>query len=160
MLNTLGFIVVLSATALAVSLATAEASPSTAALISQGELRLQQNDIDGAITTLTRATDQAPNSSLAHTRLGGAYLLAQRYDDAIAQFQQAIGQDANNAAAFIGMGIAYLHSGRLEAAKAALGEAKRIDPDKTTQIDDLIARIDQRATESPHEQSKGRALAQ
>ena len=67
---------------------------------------------------------------------------------AIDQFQQAIGLDADNASAFIGMGIAYLHSDRLSAAKAALGEARRLDPDKAPQIDDLISRIDQRSGES------------
>jgi len=46
------------------------------------------------------------------------------------------------------MGIAYLHSDRLSAAKAALGEARRLDPDKAAQIDDLISRINQRSGES------------
>ncbi|MGB5736944.1 MAG: tetratricopeptide repeat protein [Thiohalocapsa sp.] len=123
----------------------------TATLISQGELQLQNNDIDGAIATLTKAIEQEPNSSLAHTRLGGAYLLGQRYDNAIGQFQQAIGLDANNASAFIGMGIAYLHSNRLGAAKAALGEGKRLAPDTANQIDDLINRVEQRSGVPPHQ---------
>jgi len=41
------------------------------------------------------------------------------------------------------MGIAHLHLGRLGAAKAALDEAKRIDPNNASHIDDLISRIQQ-----------------
>ena len=78
-------------------------------------------------------------------------MLGQRYDNAISQFQQAIGLDANNASAFIGMGIAYLHSNRLGAAKAALGEAKRLVPDKANQIDDLINRVEQRSGVPSHQ---------
>ena len=148
MRKTIGLITAMTLALLSSALPADEAPVTTAILISKGELQLQNNDIDGAIATLTSAVAEEPESSLAHTRLGGAYLLGQRYDDAIDQFQQAIGLDANNASAFIGMGVAYLHSGRLGAAKAALGEAKRIDPEKTPQIDDLISRIDQRSGES------------
>ena len=145
MRKTIGLMTAVTLVLLSSALPADEAPVNTATLISKGELQLQNNDIDGAITTLTSAVANEPGSSLAHTRLGGAYLLGQRYDDAIDQFQQAIGLDADNASAFIGMGVAYLHSGRLGAAKAALGEAKRIDPAKTPQIDDLISRIDQRS---------------
>ncbi|MGB5831564.1 MAG: tetratricopeptide repeat protein [Thiohalocapsa sp.] len=150
MLKTLRVVTAFTLVLLTVALTAAEAPVATTDLISQGEQQLKENDIDGAIATLTTAVDQEPDSSLAHTRLAGAYLLGQRHGEAIDQFQQAISLDTNNAAAFIGMGIAYLHSGQFGAAKAALGGAKRLDPGKTEQIDELIARIDQRGAASPH----------
>jgi tetratricopeptide (TPR) repeat protein len=107
-------------------------------LIARGESQLQQNDIDAAIETLRRAVAAHPDSSLARTRLGGAYLLAQDYDGAIGQFQRAIGADPENAAAFIGMGLAYLHSARPGPARAALTEAKRIDPTRRAEIDAVL----------------------
>jgi len=119
--------------------------PPIAALIAEGEQQMQQQDIAGAIETLRRAVAADPNSSLAHTRLGGAYLLNSQYDPAIEQFQRAISADATNADAFIGMAVAYLHSGRMGLAKAALEEAKRVDPSKGERIDQVMDWIDQRA---------------
>ena len=128
---------------------TAPADPiSTDDLISKGEAQLQQGDLPSAIETLTAAVKREPGSSLARTRLGGAYLLDQQYTPAIDQFQQAISADADNAPAFIGMGIAYLHSGRFGLAKAALDEAKRIDPNKAKEIDEVQAKIDARMQSS------------
>ncbi len=113
-------------------------------LIVRGETQMQAQDIAGAIATLTRAIEMAPESSLAHTRLGGAYLLDQQYDAAIVQFQQAISADGNNANAFVGMAVAYLHSDRVELAKAALLEAKRVDPSKAASINETLELIEQR----------------
>lgn len=145
MRKTIGLVMAMTLALPSIALPAEEAPATTTTLIGRGELQLKNNDIDGAITTLIGAVANEPGSSLAHTRLGGAYLLAQRYDDAIDQFQQAISLETRNASAFIGMGVAYLHSNRLGAAKAALGEARRLDPDKAAQIDDLISRIDQRS---------------
>jgi Flp pilus assembly protein TadD len=86
-----------------------------------------------------------PASSRAQTRLGGALLLKQQNAAAIDAFRAAITLSANNADAFIGMAIAYLHSGDDALARAALEEAKRIDPTRAAKIDELIASIDQRA---------------
>jgi tetratricopeptide (TPR) repeat protein len=151
--KTFRIIFALTAITLTVALIAAEKTGgntgTSASLVSQGEAQLAQNDIDGAIVTLTQAVEADPSSPLAHTRLGGALLLGQQYDAAIAQFQQAIALDAENAPAFIGLGVAYLHSERLGQAKAALDEAKRLAPAKTAEIDDLIGRIEQRAASHP-----------
>lgn len=141
------YLVALLAATLSMSLpaAAGEAQPPATAekLIRAAETQLAQQDIDGAIATLTRAVHADPQSVRAHTRLGGAFLLAQRYDNAIEQFQQAVGLDGDHAGAFIGLGVAYLHQGRGGQAKAALAEAKRLSPDKAAEIDDLIQRIEQ-----------------
>jgi len=143
------------ATAVAVALVlspplSASDDPATAdELISAAETQLSQQDIDGAIATLTRAVDADPKSTLAHTRLGGAYLMAQRYDNAIEEFQTSIALDADNAGAFIGLGVAYLHQGRSGQAKAALTEARRLAPDKAAEIDDLISNIERASSAHP-----------
>ncbi|KAA6185822.1 tetratricopeptide repeat protein [Thiohalocapsa marina] len=142
------------ATSPSVSLAAEQSSPSVAALVRQAETQLQQQDIEGAIATLRQAIDLEPDSAVAQTRLGGALLLAQRHDAAIAQFRQAIAipavPDSARAPAFIGLAFAYLHTQRPALAKAALVEARRLDPGKAPEIDQAIQRIDRRAAAPPH----------
>jgi tetratricopeptide (TPR) repeat protein len=127
------------------------ASPSRPAdgvdtLIEQAEAQLERGETQAAITTLTEAIAAHPSSSLAYTRLGGAYLLNQDYASAIEQFQEAISNDNQNAGAFIGLGMAYLHLKQTGPAKAALTEAKRLNPSKSADIDALLARIEQTAS--------------
>jgi Tfp pilus assembly protein PilF len=139
---------------MAESTAASSVSPASAAnpansvnaLIEQGEAQLERGETQSAIRTLNEAVTADPNSSLAHTRLGGAYLLSQDYRGAIDQFQQAIGSDSRNAGAFIGLGMAYLHLKQAGPAKAALTEAKRLDPSQRADIDSLLARIEQTAS--------------
>jgi tetratricopeptide (TPR) repeat protein len=119
-------------------------------LISQGESQLQAGQIEEAIGTLHQAVSADPGSSLAYTRLGGAQVLHQEYDAGIESFKQAIKLDGNNANAFVGMAVAYLHTDRDALARAALEEAKRIDPSKQAKVDELIALIDERASGSEH----------
>jgi tetratricopeptide (TPR) repeat protein len=126
-----------------------DARDEAARLIAEGEAQMQAGNLEAAITALERAVARDPGSSLAHTRLGGALLLSQRYNEAIAEFQQAVAEDADNAGAFIGLGLAYLHGGQPGPARAALLEAKRLDPRRAAEIDDLIRRIDQ-APAGPH----------
>ena len=116
------------------------------ALIAAGESKLKIGEIDAAIIDLRQAVAVDPASSRAQTRLGGALLLKQQNAAAIDAFRAAITLSANNADAFIGMAIAYLHGGDGALARAALEEAKRIDPARAARIDALIASIDQRAT--------------
>ena len=119
---------------------------SVGVLIEQAEAQLERGETQTAIATLRQAIAADPSSSLAYTRLGGAYLLNQDYSSAIDQFQQAISSDTQNAGAFIGLGIAYLHLKQAGPAKAALTEAKRLNPSKSTDIDALLARIEQSAS--------------
>ncbi|MBK5940964.1 tetratricopeptide repeat protein [Halochromatium roseum] len=118
-------------------------------LIEQAETQLQRGETQTAISTLNQAVTADPASSLARTRLGGAYLLSQDYPSAVEQFQQAISLDTQNAGAFIGLGMAYVHLKQAGPAKAALSEAKRLNPAKSTDIDALLARIEQTASAHP-----------
>ncbi|MCG6862970.1 MAG: tetratricopeptide repeat protein [Chromatiaceae bacterium] len=115
-----------------------------AALIDKGEAQLEAGEIGAAVETLQQAVEADPKSSLAYTRLGGAQVMAQEYGAGLESFKQAIALDAGNANAFVGMAVAYLHSSRYPLAKAALEEAKRIDPAKREEADKLIAWIEQR----------------
>ncbi|MBK1717545.1 tetratricopeptide repeat protein [Thiocystis violacea] len=117
------------------------------ALIRAGEGKLQAGEVDAAIGLLEQAIAADAGSSLAYTRLGGALLLKQRHEEAIERFRAAIGLNAGNADAFVGMAIADIHLGRHALARAALQEAKRLDPEKGTEADRLIAWIDRRLEE-------------
>jgi tetratricopeptide (TPR) repeat protein len=116
-----------------------------AALIRAGEAKLKLGEMDAGLALLRQAAQTDPGSSLARTRVGGALLLKREYRAAIAEFRAAIALDASNADAFVGMAVAYLHGGDYPLARAALEEAKRLDPTKAVEIDALIAYIDERA---------------
>jgi tetratricopeptide (TPR) repeat protein len=129
---------------------TAAVGPDSAtAKIEQAEAELSRGETDAAIETLNAVIAAAPASSLARTRLGGALMLKQNYTGAIEQFQQAISLNADNAPAFIGLGMAYLHLKQPGPAKAALTEAKKLDPAKQADIDRVLHRIENTAA-APH----------
>ena len=115
--------------------------------LQRGEALLKEGKLPEALSALQEAVAADPQSSLAYQRLGGAQLMSQDYASSIQSFQRAIGLDARNAEAFVGMGMAYLHTGRLGLARAALEEAKRIEPAKQIRIDEVIAWIDRRASD-------------
>lgn len=119
-------------------------------LVEKGEAQLGAGKTDAAIKTLQQAIETDPKSSLAHTRLGGAQMMGQDYSAAVDSFKQAIMLDGSNANAFVGMAVAYLHAGRYALARAALDEAKRIDPSKQDKVDELIAWIDGRSSDGTH----------
>lgn len=127
----------------------ADSAKAADALIEQAQAQLERGETQTAIDTLHDAIEADPSSSLAQTRLGGAYLLSQDYSRAIEQFQQAISNDEQNAGAFIGLGLAYLHLKQAGPAKAALSEARRLDPTKRNDIDALLSRIEESAA-APH----------
>jgi len=121
-----------------------QASPDTKALIATGEAQLAEGRVDEAIATLSNAVAADPKSSQAYTRLGGARLVKQEFSAAIGDFRSALAADPNNADAFIGMALAYLHSADYALARAALGEARRLAPDKAPKIDEVLTYMDQR----------------
>ncbi|AFL73702.1 tetratricopeptide repeat protein [Thiocystis violascens] len=117
-------------------------------LIRQGETKLQAGEIDAAARVFEQAVAQDARSPLAHTRLGGALLLKQEQTAAIGQFREAIMLDSRNAQTFIGMAVAEIHLGRYALARAALVEAKGIDPAKGQEIDRLVVWLDGRESSS------------
>ena len=115
-------------------------------LLQRGEALLNDGKLPEAVAVLREAVAAEPQSSRAFQRLGGAQLMSQDYAGSVESFQRAISLDATNAAAFVGMGMAYLHSGRFGQARAAMVEAKRLDPSKQAKLDEVIAWIDQRVS--------------
>ncbi|MCO5761608.1 MAG: tetratricopeptide repeat protein, partial [Chromatiaceae bacterium] len=116
-------------------------------LLQRGETLLNEGKLTEAVAVLREAVAAEPQSAQAFLRLGGAQLMSQDYSGSIQSFQRAISLDASNADAFVGMGMAYLHSGRLGQARAAMIEAKQLDPAKQAKIDEVIAWIDRRVAE-------------
>jgi Flp pilus assembly protein TadD len=134
------------ATAQAQAQAQAQAGAGTPDLLQRGEALLNEGKLSEALAVLREAVAAAPQSSPAYQRLGGAQLMSQDYAGSVESFQRAISLDATNAAAFVGMGMAYLHTGRFGQARAAMVEAKRLDPSKQDKLDEVIAWIDQRVS--------------
>ena len=126
--------------------AQAQAGAGAPDLLQRGEALLNEGKLPEALAVLREAVAAAPQSSTAYQRLGGAQLMSQDYADSVESFQHAISLDATNAAAFVGMGMAYLHTGRFGQARAAMVEAKRLDPSKQDKLDEVIAWIDQRVS--------------
>ncbi|TNF50784.1 MAG: tetratricopeptide repeat protein [Gammaproteobacteria bacterium] len=125
----------------------AQAGNAGPGLLQRGETLLNEGKLTEAVAVLREAVAAEPQSAQAFLRLGGAQLMSQDYSGSIQSFQRAISLDASNADAFVGMGMAYLHSGRLGQARAAMIEAKRLDPAKQAKIDEVIAWIDRRVAE-------------
>lgn len=126
--------------------AEAQAGAGAPHLLERGEALLNEGKLPEALAVLREAVAAAPHSSTAYQRLGGAQLMSQDYAGSVESFQRAISLDATNAAAFVGMGMAYLHTGRFGQARAAMVEAKRLDPSNQDKVEEVIAWIDQRAS--------------
>jgi cytochrome c-type biogenesis protein CcmH/NrfG len=121
-----------------------QSAPEVKSLIAASEAQLAEGKVDEAIATLSNAVAADPKSSQAYTRLGGARLVKQEFSAAIGDFRSALAADPNNADAFIGMALAYLHSADYALARAALGEARRLAPEKAPKIDEVLIYMDQR----------------
>ena len=124
----------------------AQAENAAPGLLQRGEALLNEGKLPEAVAVLREAVAAEPQSAQAFQRLGGAQLMSQDYAGSVESFQRAISLDATNAAAFVGLGMAYLHSGRFGQARAAMVEAKRLDPSKQAKLDEVIAWIDQRVS--------------
>ncbi|NCA88227.1 MAG: tetratricopeptide repeat protein [Gammaproteobacteria bacterium] len=124
----------------------AQAESAGLGLLQRGEALLNEGKLPEAVAVLQEAVAAEPQSAQAFQRLGGAQLMSQDYAGSVESFQRAISLDATNAAAFVGMGMAFLHSGRFGQARAAMVEAKRLDPSKQAKLDEVIAWIDQRVS--------------
>lgn len=124
------------------------AASSTDSLLQQSYEQSKAGNLDEALKTLQLAVKNDPSSSVARTRLGGIHILRQEYSKGIQDFQQAIMLDQKNASAFLGLSVAYLHMGKYNLARASLQEAGNIDPEKQTEIDNVLAWIDERTGNS------------
>ena len=118
----------------------------TEAAITQGQEKAAAGDIKGALAVYLEMTRSHPDSYEAHALLGGMQLLDQHYSDAVKSFQRAISLGDAGARSFVGMGMAYLHMGQYGPARAAFVEAKSRGVSADSDVDQIIAWIDERET--------------
>ena len=113
--------------------------------LSHAQQLAAEGQVDEALAAYLALSASQPDSAMIHSRIGGMYLLKQDYAASITHFQRAIGLDAEGSSeAFIGLGIAYLHQGNYGPARAALGEARRLKPESTADLDALVSWLDAR----------------
>jgi tetratricopeptide (TPR) repeat protein len=118
----------------------------TEAAITQGQEKAAAGDIKGALEVYLEMTRSHPDSYEAHALLGGMQLLDQHYSDAVKSFQRAVSLGDAGARSFVGMGMAYLHMGQYGPARAAFVEAKSRGVSADSDVDQIIAWIDERET--------------
>ena len=116
----------------------------------EGAERLtREGRVDSALAVYRELSESQPDSAVVHARLGGMLLLKQNYAEAIRSFQIAIGlEPENSGSAFIGLGIAYLHLGQYGPARAALMEARRLNPESAADLEQLVVWLDSRAADT------------
>ena len=109
----------------------------------------RDGQIDAALAVYRALSESQPESAAVHARMGGMLLLKQDYAEAVRNFQIAIGLDPeNNGEAFVGLGIAYLHLGQYGPARAALTEARRLKPESAADLEQVVAWLDGRTSNS------------
>jgi len=86
--------------------------------IDLGDLLIQQNRIEEAVTYLTKAAQIAPRESRAREKLGSAYLNLNDLAGAQEQLELAVAQDPQNPSSHYLLGSVYRKQGRLDKAKA------------------------------------------
>ena len=99
-----------------------------AAFVSDGILKYQRNDADGAIAAYNQALDLDPRSADAYYNRGIAKASHDDLDGAIADYSQALQVDPNRAAAYYYRGVARHTKGDLDGALSDYNQAVRMDP--------------------------------
>lgn len=98
-------------------------------LITEGEAKLGQGDLDGALAVFQRAVAAAPTSAVAHSKLGIVYVHKQQWDAASSEFSKAIQLDPSYAPAYSNLGNVCRERGQLDQAIAHYQKAVSIDPE-------------------------------
>jgi Flp pilus assembly protein TadD len=98
-------------------------------LITQGEAKLGEGDLDGALEIFQRAVAAAPTSALAHSKLGIVHVQKQQWDTAAAEFSKAVQLDPTYAPAYSNLGNVCRERGQLDQAIAYYQKAVSMDPD-------------------------------
>ena len=99
------------------------------ALIAEGEGRMAEGDLDGALGAFQRAVAAAPTSAVAHSKLGIVQVHKRQWDAAAAEFSRAIQLDPTYAPAYSNLGNVYRERGQLDQAVAQYQKAVSMDPD-------------------------------
>jgi len=97
--------------------------------IADGEAKLADGDLSGAIDAFQRAVAAVPSSAVAHSKLGICFVHAHRLDEAASEFSRAIQLDPTYAPAYSNLGNVCRERGQLEQAVAHYQKAISMDPD-------------------------------
>ena len=97
--------------------------------IAEGEAKLADGDLSGAIDAFQRAVEAVPSSAVAHSKLGICFVHAHRLDEAASEFSRAIQLDPTYAPAYSNLGNVCRERGQLEQAVAHYQKAISMDPD-------------------------------
>lgn len=98
-------------------------------LIAEGEAKLAEGDLDGALGAFQRAAAASPSSAVAHSKLGIVYVHKQQWDAAAGEFGRAIQLDPTYAPAYSNLGNVHRERGQLDQAVAHYQKAVVMDPD-------------------------------
>ena len=98
-------------------------------LITQGEAKLNEGNLDGALEIFQRAAAAAPTSAVAHSKLGIVYVQKRQWDTAAAEFSKAVQLDPTYAPAHSNLGNVCRERGQLDQAIAHYQKAVSMDPD-------------------------------
>jgi tetratricopeptide (TPR) repeat protein len=98
------------------------------AQLTRGILRLQANEVAGAIRTLSLLGATEPQFAEAHFQLGLALITAGRTPEAVRTFRQTLRLNPYHFAAAAALGHAYLEEGHLEAAAREYAHARQLHP--------------------------------
>ncbi len=99
------------------------------ALIVDGEAKMSEGDLDGALGVFQRAVAAAPTSAVAHSKLGIVHVHKRQWDAAASEFSRAIQLDPTYAPAYSNLGNVYRERGQLDQAVAQYQKAVSMDPD-------------------------------
>lgn len=110
----------------AIELDAASLKPSELPLLNLGTLLLEKNEIEDALSLLTRASMANPSSAKVRFHLGKVYLRLGRLTDAEREFLQATKIDPRDVAAHYQLGRLYHRQGKRELARQVLSVSERL----------------------------------
>ena len=102
-------------------------SGNTSAYKELAEIRLEQPDVQGAVTILEKGVAHNPDSPELLATLGRAYLQAARGSRAITVLRRAVALDPKSSSYHYQLGRAYLKAGRRAEAGAEMARARALN---------------------------------
>ncbi|WP_238474084.1 tetratricopeptide repeat protein [Altericroceibacterium spongiae] len=116
--------------------------PQAEKLLSQGQARLEQGEVQGAIDMFEAALAVDPGYTKAYIEMGEAARKQDLQGKAIHYYRVAMGKDPDNLSAISGEGEALVEKGAVEKAKRNLSKLESLCGTGCTQTEQLAAAIE------------------